>query len=236
MNTTTTARPGGRTFVVSLDNRKPRGLGHERADEILVAARELFLKHGVDSVTTRQIAAAVGISQTALYVYFATKEQMLERLVELAWRALDQTLDEADDPALDPVERLRRQLAASMRFWLDRPDDFRIVFARKILRTCSSRTDPPADESTRGFSGKQVFARLTERVEEAEKSGALRRLGPCQSTALAVWTTIWGLVGLRLGFPEFAPMPIDKQIALTLDLIFNGCAARSAPAAAATAG
>ena len=230
MNTTTTARPGARTFVVSLDNRKPRGLGHERADEILEAARELFVTQGVENVTTRQIAAKVGISQTALYVYFATKDQMLQRLVEAAWRALAKALDEADDPALDPVGRLRRQLAVSVRFWLDHPDDFRIVFARKILRACAARAEATADDPADVSSGAQAFARLVERVREAENAGALRRLGPCQSTAIAIWTTIWGLVGLRLGFPNIVDAPIDKQIEMTLDLIFNGCAARAAAA------
>ena len=62
-----------RFYVISLDNRKARGSGHERVGEILEAARELFLQHGVEGVSTRQIATRVVISQTALYVYFKNK-------------------------------------------------------------------------------------------------------------------------------------------------------------------
>ena len=58
--------------------------GYERREEILRAARELFLEHGVEGVSTRHIAARVGISQTALYVYFKSKEEMLDRLVDAA--------------------------------------------------------------------------------------------------------------------------------------------------------
>ena len=58
-----------------MENRKARGSGHERREEILRAARELFLEHGVEGVSTRQIAARVGISQTALYVYLRARRR-----------------------------------------------------------------------------------------------------------------------------------------------------------------
>ena len=232
METTANARPAARTFVVSLDNRKRRGLGHQRADEILVAARELFLTHGVENVTTRQIAAKVGISQTALYVYFASKEQMLDRLAGLAWAALDRAIRAADDPSLDAVSRLRCEIACSMRFWAEHPDDFRIVFARKILHTCASPSGSAADARAASLSDKELFARLAERVKAAENSGELRRLTSCESTALAIWTTVWGMVGIRIGFPDIPPPPLDEQIEATLDLIFNGCAVRERETAA----
>src|SRR5580698_11520185 len=91
-----------RTYVISLDNRKARGCGHERPEEILNAARALFLEHGVENVTTRQIAARVGISQTALYVYFKSKDEMLDRLVDAALRKLGAALDAVNVSWADP--------------------------------------------------------------------------------------------------------------------------------------
>ncbi|MGA2494515.1 MAG: helix-turn-helix domain-containing protein [Roseiarcus sp.] len=99
-----------RSYVISLENRKRRGAGCERPAEILKAARALFLENGVEGVTTRQIAARVGISQTALYVYFCTKEQMLDSLAREAWRglgaALDAAVEEGPEQA-EPADRLR---------------------------------------------------------------------------------------------------------------------------------
>ena len=92
--------------MISLDHRKARGAGCERPAEILKAARELFLTQGVENVTTRQIAARVGISQTALYVYFSSKEEMLDSLAEEAWRGLADALaaaDPKDAEGSDPV-------------------------------------------------------------------------------------------------------------------------------------
>jgi len=131
--------PPRREYVISLDHRKARGAGCERPAEILKAARELFLEQGVENVTTRQIAARVGISQTALYVYFSSKEEMLDSLAEEAWRGLADALaaaDPKDAGGSDPVARLRAILSSYMRFWLRRPDDYRIIFMRKSLRPC----------------------------------------------------------------------------------------------------
>jgi len=208
-----------RSYVVSLENRKPRGQGHERPAEILKAARELFLEHGVEQVTTRQIAARVGISQTALYVYFKTKEVMLDRLAERAWCALIKELDAVEpldevDPC--PVQRLRAMLMVFMRFWLEHPDDYRIVFLRKALRPC-------VEDEQMLSAGRSMLARLTKRVEAAVQIGGVRCLGSNQATALSLWASVSGTVSMRMRFPEFPWPPVAEHVATMADLIMNGC-------------
>ena len=159
-----------REYVISLDHRKARGAGCERPAEILKAARDLFLQQGVENVTTRQIAARVGISQTALYVYFSSKEEMLDALAEEAWRSLAAALATADPEGAegaDPVARLRAILSAYMRFWLRRPDDYRIIFMRKSLR--------PSARGRHEFATRDgLLERLAKRFEEAANAGLAR--------------------------------------------------------------
>jgi AcrR family transcriptional regulator len=218
----------GRSFVVSMDNRKARGQGHERPAEILEAARALFLEHGVEQVTTRQIAARVGISQTALYVYFKTKEVILDRLAERAWCGLVKALDALvlrEGAVCRPSETLRATLVTFMRFWLEHPDDYRIVFLRKAL-------NPSAEDEIMLAPGKTLLLRLTGRVEEAVKAGSVRCLGSNQATALSIWAAVSGMVALRLRFPEFPWPPVNAHIEAMADLIMNGCASRVTPTSA----
>ena len=49
----------------------------EPVDEILGAAKELFLEEGYAATTIRKIADRVGVSAPALYLYFADKEAIL---------------------------------------------------------------------------------------------------------------------------------------------------------------
>src|SRR5579859_5270420 len=91
-----------RTYTISLENRKARGSGHERLGEILAAARALFLEHGAENVSTRKIAERVGISQTALFAYYKTKDDILAQLVRDAFQELDRAIAEVDRTATDP--------------------------------------------------------------------------------------------------------------------------------------
>jgi AcrR family transcriptional regulator len=219
MSTRAKEAPLRRSYVISLEHRKPRGAGCERPAEILKAARELFLTQGVENVTTRQIAARVGISQTALYVYFSSKEEMLDALAEDAWRALADVLAAADADDSDPVSHLRAILAAYMRFWLSRPDDFRIVFMRKSLRNCRS------DEKDQVAAHDGFVERLTERFAEAQ-AGLAREAWNPESAALAMWAAVSGPVTLRLAFPDLRWPPEDEHIKATVDMIIQGCDGR----------
>lgn len=85
-------------------------------EEILGAAREVFLKHG-PAASTNLIAEAVGLSQPALFKRFGTKEQLLIRALmpgpNIAWvQALEAGPDER------PIhEQLEQVLLLAMDFF-----------------------------------------------------------------------------------------------------------------------
>jgi len=64
------------------DGRKLRHA--HRRDELLRAATEHVLDHGLDGLTLRKIARTVGVSHAALVHHFATKERLVTEIVELA--------------------------------------------------------------------------------------------------------------------------------------------------------
>ncbi|MFO7898423.1 MAG: TetR/AcrR family transcriptional regulator [Planctomycetota bacterium] len=81
----------------------------ERRNELLDAARRLFLRHGYDETTVSAVIEEVGVSKGAFYHYFDSKEHLLDALVE---RLTDESLGlvrpivEAD--GLDAIEKLNR--------------------------------------------------------------------------------------------------------------------------------
>jgi len=72
-------------------------LTRERA---LTAALELFNRDGVEAVSTRQIAAAAGLSQGNLCYHFPAKGQIIEALYRQLWQAFEAVL--AQDPQTEP--------------------------------------------------------------------------------------------------------------------------------------
>lgn len=233
MDRASEAKPA-RSYVISLDNRKARGSGHERREEILAAARALFLEHGVDSVPTRQIAVRVGISQTALYVYFKNKEEMLAQLVEAAFLKLRAALEEIEAHCADPVDYLRAVIPEYIRFGLDNPDEYRLAF---LLRDGHRKAAHPLDEGHGMPIGLQVFAAMESRVAAGLASGALRSAdGSGHGTAQALWAAIHGLVALRLAYPDFGWLPVSELISVQTDMLMHGLVAPGTSPGAAAAG
>ncbi len=80
---------------------------HARQREaILTAAGELFAAQGVVATDLKDVAAAVGLSRTALYRYFPDRDRLF-----LAWadRLLDRVLADMDhnlDRHVEPVDRI----------------------------------------------------------------------------------------------------------------------------------
>ena len=60
----------------------PRLAREERIDAILVAARDLFCDKGYEAVAMTEIAARVGVVEGLIYKYFATKRELLLKVLE----------------------------------------------------------------------------------------------------------------------------------------------------------
>ena len=114
--------------TLATGGRKRRGEGHTRREEILQAAKELFLEYGYDSTTIRRIADRVGISAPALYLYFKDKEALMLALCDQTFGHLLEAISEIERTVEDPLERIRRFGEAYARFGLSHPDEYRLVF------------------------------------------------------------------------------------------------------------
>lgn len=74
---------------------------------ILTTATKLFLEHGFEGTSTRDIAKQIGITQPALYHHFSDKEELyLDVLTELCGKVRQETNKVLWKTDLDPEERL----------------------------------------------------------------------------------------------------------------------------------
>lgn len=79
---------------------------------ILLAARDEFFRVGYHGASTRDIAAAAGMSATAMYAHYHSKEAMLFRLCVLGSAAALEALRKASSAEVRPVQRLRSAVYA----------------------------------------------------------------------------------------------------------------------------
>lgn len=219
------AEKPSRSYVVSLDNRKARGSGHERFEEILDAARGLFLEHGIENVSTRQIAAKVGISQTAVYVYFKSKDEMLGKLREGAFRKLGHAMKEVEARSGSPLEYLRAAIPAYVRFGVENPDEYRLAFLLRDARSKATLLHP----EQRAAVGIQVYGALEENIADCLARGSLRSSASSpKAVAQSLWAAIHGLVALLLAYPDFDWVHFDDLLSAHTEMILHGLLASPA--------
>ena len=209
-----------KSYVVSLENRKARGSGHERREEILVAARELFLEKGVESVSTRQIAARVGISQTAFYNYFTTKEHLLDQLMSDAFAKLGKDL--GDVAHEDPLQSVADAGRTYMRFGLQHPDEYRLAFMLRDGR----RIDVAEGLPMRRALGDACFSRLEAKIAKGLQTGVFGAGGADANTiARSVQASWHGMVAMLLAFPEFGQQPAETMVEAHVAFVMKGIGA-----------
>jgi len=179
--------------------------------EILDAARQLFLKDGYENVSMRRIAAKIEYSPTTIYLYFRNKSELFHSLCEETFAKLEKELDgivsveggpaeghqQASTAAADPVWCLQKGAEAYIRFGLHYPNHYRLLFL----------TPHPEDKDPefryRGSQGERSFQYLLEIVSRGIQQGKLRKEDP-MVLAQACWAVMHGITSLlitQLNFP-----------------------------------
>ena len=204
--------------------RKRRGEGHTRREEILQAAKELFLEEGYDHTTIRRIADRVGISAPALYLYFDDKEALMLALCDQTFEHLVHAIEEIERTVEDPLERIRRFGEAYARFGLSHPDEYRLVFLGanipESIRKVGHRaaTDDPTKP---GVKGAIVFGRLVAILAQAQASGVKLNYPP-DTCAELCWMAMHGLIAALILKPEFPWSDREVLIQGMLDIHLKG--------------
>ncbi|HSM93280.1 MAG TPA: TetR/AcrR family transcriptional regulator [Anaeromyxobacteraceae bacterium] len=120
------------TSARSRSTARPSPYHHGDLRRALVeAALALVRERGADGFTLREAARRVGVSQTAPYRHFETRDALLAAVAEEGFSALRRELEslpQAVDP--DPRLRLRAQGLACFRFYVADPARFRVMFSR----------------------------------------------------------------------------------------------------------
>lgn len=88
----------------------------ERQRDILGAALDLLAQGGSRALTTRNLAARLGITEPAIYRHFSCKKELLLALYGYVWEVLEGRLASSLDGVEGAVERLKVLLLSVLSF------------------------------------------------------------------------------------------------------------------------
>jgi len=184
--------------------RARRGQGDKLREQIIEAVERLLVETGdEEAVTIRAVADAVGVTPPSVYLHFADKDEMLFAVCERLFAELDRVTQEAASGSKNPLESLVLRGRAYIRFGVEHPEQYRILFMGK-----PSRTPETFDLGRLGDAA--AFGHLLEHVTACVASGLIR--GDPLQASLVLWAGVHGLTSLLISKPEF-PWPDLDAIA-----------------------
>jgi len=106
----------------------------DRQKEIVDAALSLISGKGIQELTMKRLAEAVGISEPAIYRHFASKSDILAAVVEEAAVSRSVSLDEARSSGLGPEETLLAFFVNHAMLFTRRPAMTSVLFSEDVFR------------------------------------------------------------------------------------------------------
>jgi AcrR family transcriptional regulator len=194
--------------------RARKGEGDLLRTDILEAAERLLLETGSeDAVSIRAVADATGVTPPSIYRHFADKQHLLFEVCARQFERLDEVIEAACAGIDDPVEAMRARGRAYVRFGVEHPEHYRIMFMGPAYATPDDWNDLLASGS---------FAHLIEGLRAVADAGLVRAASEdeLQEIALHVWANIHGLTSLLVARPTM-PWPdlerfVDDHLAYCL--------------------
>ena len=182
--------------------------------QILVAARELFVNEGYDNLSMRKIANKIEYSPTTIYLYFKDKADLLNSVCQETLLNLLNTLEQLKREKSDPIETLRKSGQAYVEFGLKYPQDYKLTF---VIRP-QFQKGLGLEE---GSVGEKVFNYLREMVSECIQQKKFREMD-IETTGQVLWSAVHGVTLLLIDFPDFPWTEKDKLIDTVIHTTIEG--------------
>jgi AcrR family transcriptional regulator len=155
---------------------------------LIKAGLQLLVEKGVNGLNLREVARRAGVTHAAPYRHFADKEALIAAMAEEGFQRLAQQIGAASTTApQSATEKLIALGDAYIRFAVEQPDSFRLMFSYTIARR--------AQYPTLYTAAKRGFHLLESIIEDGQAAGEFLLE---DSTALtkSVWSMMHGLATL----------------------------------------
>jgi AcrR family transcriptional regulator len=185
-------------------------------ESILEAARKIVRDESLPALTMRRIAEAIGYSPGSIYAHFASRDALLAALCAEGLTALRAALEAAVSAEREPRSRLTALATAYVRFALEQPDTYRLIFMEDSALT------KHVFESLESDDGARAMMLILTPFIELHRLGALERSAEPARLADLFWVAIHGLASLRLACPRFPATDDATLIAMVVASALDG--------------
>lgn len=181
--------------------------------EILDAAREMFVEEGYANVSMRKIADKIGYSPTTIYLYFKDKADLLHQVCEESFAQLARNISSIQQLSANSLEKLRMGMREYINFGLKHPSHYEIVFILPIQE--------PIESSYESSQGKVAFETLRSSVSDCVNDKLLKN-NDIDLISQTLWAGIHGITSLLITHCDFPFVEQEKLIDSVIETLMTG--------------
>lgn len=172
---------------------------------LIRATDDILAEEGLEGFSLRKAARRAGVSPAAPAHHFGSAAGLLTEVAILAYEELARHLD-VDTPHEKPFLRLKAQAAGYVRFALDYPGRFHLMFRNDLLEPDHPQRTEAAEKAWYLLAG-TIQAMLSRPV-----GGPLDPRS--HATVIAAWSTVHGFAHLALDgkFAKYEPPPTKEEV------------------------
>jgi AcrR family transcriptional regulator len=159
-----------------------------------VIGARLFAEKGYQETTTRELAAAMDVTNGTFYYYFSSKEDLLYEISRDALVEITEVVTNVLDGVADPETRIRNMIAAHMTTILGSPDSHKTALEMNWRSLTGQKLQEVLDARA---SYETLFRN---EIQAAQEAGILRRDAEARILTLLLlnmmnWTIFWYRAG-----------------------------------------
>ena len=135
-------------FSDSVKSREPlrKGTGDQLRRELVQATADLLLSpRPVEAPSLRQIARRCGVAPSAVYMHFASQDELIAAVIAEQFDSLRATLLAEIDVHRTPLEQISRIVRAYHRWAIDHPGAYQLIFERPDIAVPDDGAGPGTD-------------------------------------------------------------------------------------------
>jgi len=198
----------------------------ELREKIVEAARDILSERGLEGFSMREIARRIEYSPATIYLYFASKEELLRAVVGEGMRRLSEVIRNEMEAAgeVSAAQRYRASGRGYVRFALENTAYFHVIFDLPAVAHMGEE-DCPGREAM----DQAAFERVVGVLGEACREGSYRADLDVTQAAVIGWGTLHGLLSLYLSghLQDFAPTREQFMVLVERSLDMIGLAWRT---------
>lgn len=112
----------------------------KRQMDIVSAAITVIARRGYEKLTTKNLAAELGLTEAALYRHFSSKHELVEMVLCYFEKLSCAVIEQIKEQKLSPLDSIRRFVLNRYELFSENPDLAQVMFSEELFRNDPSFT------------------------------------------------------------------------------------------------